>query len=295
MNAPLAYAFGLGMVATVNPCGFAMLPAYLSFFLGLEGAEVTERRDRTVLRAVAISAMLTLGFIAVFAVVGIAITNVSRSINDIVPYLTIVIGVGLVALGIAMLRGFEPNVSLPKLNRGGASSELSSMFLFGVSYAIASIGCTIGLFLNLVSTTFTDESFLSGVASFVAYGLGMGSVVLFLTLAVALARTSLVNRLRRSVRYVNRVSAVLLILAGAYVAYYAAYEIRTRDSIRRDPVVDFFTDQQARVSNWLDRTGTTTVGLVLGLASAAIIIGVLVRRRTGPPATPPGRGPASDR
>ncbi|MFN7150094.1 MAG: cytochrome C biosynthesis protein, partial [Microthrixaceae bacterium] len=24
------------MVATVNPCGFAMLPAYLSYFLGLE-------------------------------------------------------------------------------------------------------------------------------------------------------------------------------------------------------------------------------------------------------------------
>ena len=29
-----AYAFTTGMLATVNPCGFAMLPAYLSYFLG---------------------------------------------------------------------------------------------------------------------------------------------------------------------------------------------------------------------------------------------------------------------
>jgi cytochrome c-type biogenesis protein len=292
MNAPLAYAFGLGMVATVNPCGFAMLPAYLSFFLGLEGGRPDERRDRTVIRAVQVSAMLTLGFIAVFAVVGIAITNVSRSINDVVPYLTIVIGLGLVVLGVAMLRGFEPTLSLPKLERGGNSGELSSMFLFGVSYAIASIGCTIGLFLNLVSTTFTDTSFAAGVASFVFYGLGMGSVVLFLTLAVALARTSLVARLRQSVRYVNRVSAVLLILAGSYIAYYAWYEIRIRDTIRRDPIVDFFTDQQSRISNWIDQVGPTTLGIVLGVASGAIIIAVLARRRTGPR---PDRAPSSDR
>mgnify|MGYP001611737333 FL=1 len=31
---PLGYAFGAGMVSTVNPCGFAMLPAYLGLFLG---------------------------------------------------------------------------------------------------------------------------------------------------------------------------------------------------------------------------------------------------------------------
>ena len=31
---PLGYAFGAGMVSTVNPCGFAMLPAYLGLYLG---------------------------------------------------------------------------------------------------------------------------------------------------------------------------------------------------------------------------------------------------------------------
>ena len=34
---PVSYAFGTGMLAAVNPCGFALLPAYISFFLGDTG------------------------------------------------------------------------------------------------------------------------------------------------------------------------------------------------------------------------------------------------------------------
>ncbi len=32
--APLGFAFAAGMAATVNPCGFAMLPAYLDLYMG---------------------------------------------------------------------------------------------------------------------------------------------------------------------------------------------------------------------------------------------------------------------
>ena len=32
--APLGFAFAAGMVAAVNPCGFAMLPAYMGLYLG---------------------------------------------------------------------------------------------------------------------------------------------------------------------------------------------------------------------------------------------------------------------
>ena len=38
IDAPFALALTAGMVATVNPCGFAMLPAYLAYFVGAEDA-----------------------------------------------------------------------------------------------------------------------------------------------------------------------------------------------------------------------------------------------------------------
>ncbi len=33
----LNFSFSAGMTAFFNPCGFAMLPAYVSYYLGQEG------------------------------------------------------------------------------------------------------------------------------------------------------------------------------------------------------------------------------------------------------------------
>jgi cytochrome c-type biogenesis protein len=277
IDGPFAYAFSLGLVATVNPCGFAMLPAYLSYFLGLEG---DDHADRSVLRAVAVGVTLTAGFVAVFAVIGFIIENISGGVRDAIPYGTVVVGAALVVLAIAMLIGFEPMIRLPKLEKGTGSRELWSMFLFGVSYAIASLGCTIGTFLAVTSTTFRDESLLSGVVTFVAYAIGMGCVVVFLTIATALAKTSVARTLRRLLPHVHRISAVLLLLSGAYVTYYGWYEIRTRRSIRRDPIVDYFTQRQADVSNWINDVGATRLGGMLAIAiAAAVAVPLLLRRR----------------
>jgi hypothetical protein len=203
-------------------------------------------------------------------------------VRDYIPYATVVIGAGLVLLAVAMLIGYQPRLALPKLERGGGSRELSSMFLFGASYAIASLGCTIGTFLALTSTTFRDESFVSGVATFVAYGLGMAAVVVFLTIATAVAKSSVARNLRRLLPHVHRISAVLLLLSGAYVAYYGWYEIRTRSSIRRDPIVDFFTQRQADVSTWVNDVGATRLGLLLAvLIAVGVAIPLVARRRTG--------------
>ena len=63
IDAPLALAFTAGMVATVNPCGFAMLPAYLSYFLGIEGTD-DGPAEAGVLRALVVGAVVSLGFVA---------------------------------------------------------------------------------------------------------------------------------------------------------------------------------------------------------------------------------------
>lgn len=198
MDAKLALAFSAGMVATVNPCGFALLPAYLSYFLGLEGNGSDRRRGSPVLRALAVSAAVTAGFLVVFSLMGLVWSSVSGVIGTRLPYVTIVIGIALVVLGVAMLRGFEPTIRLPKLELSRQGRELGSMFLYGVSYAVASLSCTIGVFISIVSTTLERSNFLSSLATFVAYGLGMGLTLSILTVAVALARSGIVTAFRGS-------------------------------------------------------------------------------------------------
>ena len=295
IDAPLAYAFGVGMVATVNPCGFAMLPAYLSFFLGLEGAEEDTRAS--VVEALAIGATMTAGFLVVFGVLGILLDGILSSVMTYVPWVTIVLGLGLVALGVALLRGRSFSLRLPAPRRGASSRHLTSVFLFGVSYALVSLSCTIPLFIAVVTTSSTTSGVASEALTFLAYGAGMGVVLVALTVTLALARHSLVHKLRRALPYVYRVSGALLVVAGLYVAYYGWYELRVRGgdlSTTSGPVQIVF-DWNSSISAWIQRTGPVRIGIVLVAA-----IGVVAGPGHGsPPAlglsTPPhlARAPAS--
>jgi cytochrome c-type biogenesis protein len=287
MDAKLALAFSAGMVATVNPCGFALLPAYLSYFLGLEGDDPATTTGRSpVLRALSVSAAVTAGFLVVFGVMGIIWSSVSGVVGQRLPYLTIVIGVGLVVLGIAMLRGFEPTVRLPKVNLSRSGRELSSMFLYGISYAIASLSCTIGVFISIVSTTLERSNFASSVATFLAYGLGMGMTLSILTIAVALARSGIVTTFRRVLPYVNQISGVLLVLAGMFVSYYAWVEIQELDSGQSSTVVQWSRDVQSALQRWVERVGGGRLAIAAGIIILAAVVITLVVRR--PPDDPRG-------
>ncbi len=281
MGPELALAFSAGMVATVNPCGFALLPAYLSYFLGLEpsgaGAGSTAAGgDRTGLdpdrnpvgRALAVSAAVTAGFLVVFAVMGFAWTSVSGLVGRRLPYFTIVVGLALVVLGVAMIRGFEPVLRLPKLQLSSNGRQLSSMFLYGISYAVASLSCTIPIFIGIVSTTLERTSFLAGVATFIAYGLGMGMTLAILTLAVALARSGIVRTFRRLLPHINTISGVFLIIAGLFVSYYAAVEIRELRSGGSTGVVQAARDIQSAMQRWVERVG----GDRLALAATIVLV-----------------------
>lgn len=281
MNASLVYAFGVGMVATFNPCGFAMLPAYLSYFLGLESEVDPDGRDVTaaVLRALTVGAVMTAGFVAVFALLGLALEPVLSSLQSRLPWVTIVLGVGLVVVGILMLRGRTFTVNLPKMNKGTESRELTSVFLFGMSYAVVSLSCTISLFTAAVVTTIDTENFVVGMGAFLAYALGMGLVLTVLTLALALARQSMVGRLRNVLPYVNRVSGALLVVAGVYVGYYGWYELQVLDG-NLDPggPARWVFDLNGSVSTWITDVGPTRLGLLLAFVIMAALLVVLVIR-----------------
>jgi cytochrome c-type biogenesis protein len=280
IDAPLALAFTAGMVATVNPCGFAMLPAYLAFFLGLEGADDDDRAG--VARALAVGAAVTLGFVAVFAAIGAVISHLSVAVDEWFPQMTIAVGLLVGALGIALLLGFDLAVALPKLERGGRDRTLASMFVFGVSYAVASLSCTLPVFLSVVAGTFSRSNTVSGIAMYVVFALGMGLVLTVLTLGLALARRSIVHRLRSALPVINRVSGALLLVAGAYFTWYGLYELRIRD----DPLteagpVDTVTGWSADITAWVQDVGAVRLGLVLGIVVCAALLYLLLR----PPAT----------
>jgi cytochrome c biogenesis protein CcdA len=290
----VAFAFAAGMVAAINPCGFALLPAYLTYFLGLEGdgsadsdtdAEGGGSRAATVagnpaLRALRVSAAMTAGFVVVFGVMGLVWGRVSGLLGNRLSWVTVVLGIGLVIMGIAMIRGFTPVIGIPKLSLSGDGRETWSVFLYGLSYAVASLSCTIGVFVATVTTTFDDQGFIDGVATFLAYGLGMGALVAILTVAVSFAREGIVTAMRRLLPHIGRISGGLMILAGAFVAYYGWWEtqILAGNDVSDGPA-GALLDWNAGVSNRISEIGAGRIGLVIaGLLVIAIGAGAAIRR-----------------
>ena len=258
MTALLATAFTAGLVATVNPCGFAMLPAYLGFFLG---------QDATRGDALRVGAIVSSGFLLVFAASGLVVAAGVTVLADVVPWLAIVVGIGLIGGGIFYLRGRYLTVRLPAL-RGRKTSDAWSLFVFGVSYAVASLSCTIGAFLALVGVTFTQASFGGAVLAFTVYGLGMSLVLVAITVAVALGRDSLLQRLRSASRHVTTFSGWIMIASGVFILWYWV-------TILRAGAAEAGSQTAARAVESLSASVTSFIGarpITVGLIALGLIM-----------------------
>jgi len=164
-------------------------------------------------------------------------------------------------------------VGLPKLERGGDTRNFRSVFLFGISYAVASLSCTMPVFLAIVSGTVTRESFASGLATFVAYAAGMSVILFTLTLAVAAANHSVVGALRRASQYVDRAAGVLLIVAGTYIVYYWSWaQITGATTTTGSGPITFVTNASSRATEFIQTYQNLIVALFLVTILGAVII-----------------------
>ena len=282
INGKFAYALTVGMVATVNPCGFAMLPAYLSFFLGTDHGDEHEAAAVAVGRALRVSAVMAMGFLTVFGLIGIAFKAAASSIAKYARWPTLGIGGLLIVVGLALIAGWHIPWSTPRLQAGGKDRSARSVYLFGLSYAVANISCGIGLFIGLMTSTLTNQGFLSGVAVFLFYGLGMALVIATLTVSLAFAKQGLLRRLRWLMTKVDRIAGVFLVIVGAYLVYYWTFNITTDSGIRTSTGGGLANRVEGWANSlqiWIGDVGPYRLGSALGGIVAAALLFVFVRRR----------------
>ncbi|WP_191988216.1 cytochrome c biogenesis CcdA family protein [Mycobacteroides salmoniphilum] len=266
-------AFAAGLIAALNPCGFALLPVYLALVVRGPGAEIG--RSRALGRAVIATVVMAAGFVAVFTVFGLLTVSVASVVQRYLPFVTVVFGIGLVILGLWLLSGRDIIALMPKvLDANAPTTRLGSMFGYGVGYAVASLSCTIGPFLAVTSTTFESGSLFDGVMVYLAYASGITLVVGTLAVSTALASTVLLNAMRRALPYLNRISGAILLVVGAYVGYYGSYEVRLfhANGNPDDPIVNAAGKIQRAISGWVYLHGAWPWLFILGLAAVGAAI-----------------------
>lgn len=221
---PLGYAFGAGMVAAVNPCGLALLPAYLGLYLR-DSDTSKSRTGQSLARAIKVSAAMTTGFVLLFGVAGLVLSAAASALVEYVPWLGLAVGVLLVVVGGRMLGGAELHMTLggslaDRVSGGTHVPGVCGFIAYGVAYGAASLSCTLPIFITVVASALTVTGFFSGVLQFILYSAGMGLVMTLLTLSTAFFKFAAIRKMSRVYPHIQTISAVLMLLAGTYIVYY---------------------------------------------------------------------------
>lgn len=267
---PVLLALTAGMVGAINPCGFALLPAYIGSFVASD--DVTSGLDRRLLRAVSSAISVTVGFVMVFLLLGVVLSSVADRIRGQLPWVTMAIGAMLVVAGLVVFTGRR--LPMPKIAlRAAHGRGPAAMVSYGAVYALASLSCTIGPFLAITAAAL-NQSLAGGLLSYGAYGLGMGVIILAIAFSAALARPRPVHELRRLSQYAGKAGGLLMILSGSYAMWYARWELAVyRGNLGTDIVITTGERWRSAGISWIEGIGVLRLSAIV-LASVAIILGI---------------------
>jgi cytochrome c biogenesis protein CcdA len=194
----IGLALGAGVVAFFNPCGFALLPSYIAYYLGSRQSAFEERWWERGRQGLVLGTIVSAGFFTVLLALGGVISVVGTTIGAYFPWAVIFMGIGLIALAIFILWGHE--LSLPwttwtaRTTRPNNANALFYYF-YGIGYALASCGCTLPIFMIYVVNPTVTTDVLSGFLNFFAYASGMTMMTLLLSLSMAYSKGGLDRRL----------------------------------------------------------------------------------------------------
>src|SRR3954469_22463461 len=276
MNAvPVTVASAAGGLAVINPCGFPLLPAFLSFYLGADERELPRAPTR-ILQGLLVGALVSIGFVGLFALVGLPVSFGVALVARAVPWAGLATGALLAVAGLAALAGrgialpFHLHVPVKKERRLGA------MLVFGVGYGAASLGCTLPLFLTLIAASSGPDK----LTVFTGYAAGTTVVLMALAVLVAVAREGVTRAVRPILPYMSRIAGLLLVIAGGYLVYYwARLRLANPATVADDPIVSFAIRFSGHIRTFAAGRGSTLVAAAGAVVLIALLTALLHWRR----------------
>jgi cytochrome c-type biogenesis protein len=286
MTGAMTFAFGAGLLATVSPCAFVMLPSFLAVSARAEGGDGAALLSRCA-HGLAVGLAVSAAFSAVLVFAGLVLPAGMRVLVDAIPWLAVAVGVGLVIAGAAMLGGRELGVlAIRRLGPQQATGRgYARAATFGVGYAVASLSCSLAVVLAVATQATATTNPVQVLAVFGAFAAGATSALLTLSLSVALAKGFIARAMRRVAPAVNPLAGVLLILSGAYLVAYWLPALAGHDEAS-GPLEEATRTLSSTVANFLAaHTGAFAIGLAITAAIATALAAAMRSRRPPEPRT----------
>ena len=221
LEVSLIFAFTAGLVATFNPCGAAMFPAYVGY--QLDSSRVEGRPLASALKGIAVGLSVTAGFVVVFGLVGLILAAGGRLIGQFLPFAGLGVGVVIAGAGLWLLASKRHLgiMSASRVSLGGGRG-FKQTFLFGIAYAVASLSCALPIFLAAVGVIAGQTLSAGGatVIGSVVYGLGMGAVLVAATLGIIFFKGLVTKGMRAIFPLIAPIGNLAMVGAGIYLIYY---------------------------------------------------------------------------
>ena len=204
----LVFAFMAGIFSLISPCGYILLPGYISYYLGSK---------LSFGKAVSGGLACTAGLITVFSIMGVLASSLGTLLPQLIPLLEIIAGAMVTFMGIIILIGLSlPYPSIP--TRISKRKGAVGLYFFGVAYGLAGVGCSAPVFLSVVFYAMA-KGLAYGTSVFIAYAVGMGLPLILTSVLLAKAKEFLIKRITTATPWLQKVSGVLLIIVGIYLIY----------------------------------------------------------------------------
>jgi cytochrome c-type biogenesis protein len=290
MGGLLALAFGAGMLAPVNPCGFAVLPAFLAYAVGTDTATTGTTRAGMATRlagGLRAGAALTLGFAGTFTLIGTLLAVGMRSLIGVVPWAAAVLGGILALAGLAMVAGWHIPLRLPSRTATPRQGPMG-MITFGAGYALASASCTLAVLLSVVTQALASTNFSGVLVTFGAYAAGSATLLLTLAVFAAFASSVTTRFLRWLLPHMNRITGAVLAASGGYLLLYWLPQLLGDGG----PGSNALAGPVGGLAVWINAHQLLIAAIALGLIVVVAAIALAQRPRSAP--TGRGAEPVAD-
>lgn len=217
----LYFSFIAGLAAFFAPCSFAILPGYITYYISKYSNEDKKRKlIINLVQGFIFGLIASIGFFTIFGFAGFGVIAVGQFIKQFIPWIAVITGIILIFIGILMFLGKDILFfKLPKI-KYIQKNEKTGIYLFGIVYAIGSLGCVFPIFLSIVIQGIAYKSILDGIYTILAYVFGMSIMMIAITTITFATKYLILKKIEKILPYIKKLSAIVLVFAGAYMIYY---------------------------------------------------------------------------
>lgn len=210
-----------GIASFFSPCSFPLLPSYVAYYIRPDG----KNKEQT---GLSMGVKASLGIILVFGIIGAIAVSGGRWLADYIPYLELIVGTLILILGIFIISNIDIGGHLSKnltklknrfnMNPKKGSND-SSPFFYGLGYGASSAGCTAPVFIAVILSSWLSQGFQGAIIVLILYLITMSILMIAFSLITVRFKSVLERKLSEASLWINRISGIVLVIAGSYLIY----------------------------------------------------------------------------